>query len=409
MTVQFSVCVLFWGEFCQFLPRFALKSPDFCSFCVKKWWGTLFWSIQAFLGVLFCACDRCVLNGIISIRKDREKVFLRNISLLYLIGIFFGPIAAFGGSCFCGYPGNDCSTNQHCVETWFWDDEAQMMDNDFYCEDCPAGYGHSETDCFECVPCAGYNDACPNYLADHIRCKDLGAGCPNGCHKYGRCDSRNGNILDDLVDGPCHTEGETCYSNTRACSEFSNEIINQGMGCTAVSQLNYQAEWQDNKWDAINCKCEVENADTEFLFRCKQLNLHASVQPANRYLSSASSKIRYTLDYMYCGKCYPGYLPDYQNSPYNGANIRPPNISGNWGVVACLIEVTQPDYADGCVIKFNLQTGQDAQDDCRKVCPTGSATDHDGAQSIEECIPDYSQTYEDGTGWFVLGGFETCP
>ena len=295
-------------------------------------------------------------------------------------------------------------------------------------DECPEGYeivsqnaGCESCGAIDCVSycggnppgqyCDSFQDQCPAGLESVYKCKVINQDCGSGCKMYQTCNSMNGYLGSNVVSEDCHIENNVCYLNTRACSEFSNEIINQGMGCTAVSQLNYQAEWQDNKWDAINCKCEVENADTEFLFRCKQLNLHASVQPANRYLFSASSKIRYTLDYMYCGKCYPGYLPDYQNSPYNGANIRPPNISGNWGVVACLIEVTQPDYADGCVIDFSLSTGLAAQTDpnCRKVCPTGSATDHDGAQSIDDCITDYSQRYEDGTGWFVLGGFETCP
>lgn len=324
----------------------------------------------------------------------------------------FAVCAARGAWANCTCQWDTCDDNEYCnvIVSYPYPGNPEYS---YECTPCPSGQVPSNS-CLTCVPagggqyCDSFEENCPG-LGLEYRCKIIDQDCGSGCKKYQSCNSINGNLGPDVVSENCHIEGQTCYTNTRACSEFSNEIINQGMGCNAVSQLNYQAEWQDNKWDAINCKCEVENADTEFLFRCKQLNLHASVQPANRYLSSASSKIRYTLDYMYCGKCYPGYLPDYQNSPYNGANIRPSNISGNWGVVACLIEVIQPYYAEGCVIDFSLPTGAEAYNDCRKECPVGSATESDGAQSIDDCITDYSQTYEDGTGWFVLGGFETCP
>jgi hypothetical protein len=177
---------------------------------------------------------------------------------------------------------------------------------------------------------------------------------------------------------------------------------------------NAQWEFSQNAWDTGGCTCSIVDKDIEMdagntIIKCKKANADYYVANADKYRTKkVSDNVFYSTQRRWCAQCYPGYLPITANSPDSyGIYLRPGN--GNWGVASCAAQVAIPDYAPGCTINFDLPTGDDVMADCRLPCPLGSATESDGAQSIEECIPDYSQTYEDGTGWFVLGSFETCP
>ena len=210
--------------------------------------------------------------------------------------------------------------------------------------------------------------------------------------------------------GACHMENNTCYSNTRACSDFSNRVETNGttsMSCNPEMQQG-NAVWQQNAWYTGGCECKRDNVENTGLLRCERVNARAYVKNSDTLVThSVNDDIIYTLEYMYCAKCHPGYLPNIvtgQNANY----LHPSNSNGDWGVLACATVVSVPDYAPGCVIDFNLSM-DNMMAECRKQCPTGFETESNGATSINFCVSQYSQTYEDSTGFFVLTSFETCP
>lgn len=282
--------------------------------------------------------------------------------------------------------------------------------------DCCLCYDDCEYICGPGGPyCDTFQDSCPPGLGPEYRCKVSQPDCGSGCKKYQSCNSINGNLGPDVVSENCHLENNVCYANTRACREFSNRTENSDISCTQTAQ-QHQATWNGTTWYVGGCSCDIANVEIGtgpfgIPWWCDRFNANFYVSQANQNVSSASDKIVYTMSRMYCSKCHPGYLPKIETSAQiNGIYVRPENSgNGDWGVGMCNEQVTQPNYATGCVIDFGLPSGQAAYNDCLGICPTGSATESDGATDITQCIADYSQTYEDGTGWFVLGGFETCP
>lgn len=272
-----------------------------------------------------------------------------------------------------------------------------------YCDEQPGQYCDSSV----------WTSACPG-LGPEYRCKVIQQNCGYGCKKYQSCNSTNGNVGPDVVSENCHIEGQTCYTNTLACSEFSNRTENGDISCAQTAQ-QHQATWNGTTWNVGGCSCDIVNAEIEtgpfgIPWWCDRFNANFYVKSENNIVSSASDKIVYTMSRMYCSKCHPGYLPKIETSAQiNGIYVRPENSgNGNWGVGMCSEQVRVPDYADGCVIKFNLPTGADAYDDCRKECPTGFKTQEQGAESISDCVAQYTPEFEDQTGTFVLTSLNSC-
>lgn len=283
------------------------------------------------------------------------------------------------------------------------------------CESCDGLTGYMG--CSHCN-CYGYDDLCPfGGNPDGKKCKKVESKCPSPCEYYELCDIATGNITAAQIVGACHMENNTCYSNTRACSMFVVDHFAVGWNCDQWVQVGY-AKWRpsENAWDTKNCTCSVVDRDIVHDVggvaadgHCIAANSDFYVTDADRYrTTSVNDHVRYSFRHQFCRQCEPGYLPTPLSSPDDGIILRPEGTSGNWGVVMCNEQVAVPYYAPGCVIDFNL-SADNMMAECRKTCPDGFATESNGATSINFCVSQYSQTYEDSTGFFVLTSFETCP
>ena len=272
--------------------------------------------------------------------------------------------------------------------------------------------------------CDGYDIwPCPGYENNRsVYCKVVvSTNCDGvaGCKKYEAC-QKTGQYAGSTwyVAGPvdvCHIEMAACYANTISCNAFDIDVFNGAWSCNQQSQTG-TAQWvpAQNAWDTLDCACSVVNKDIgvnagNTVVNCKKANAIYYVALADRYRTrKLSEHVYYSIERSWCAQCYPGYLPNPVAGQSDGIGARPDD-NGNWGVWQCDIQVTQPDYADGCVIKFNLPTGADAYDDCRKECPTGFETDEPGAESITDCVAKYTPEFEDQTGRFVLTSLDECP
>ena len=277
------------------------------------------------------------------------------------------------------------------------------------CGSCSGLAGY--TGCSHCN-CYGYTDGCPG-LGDGFLCKDEQQNCGgiSGCTKVKACNIETG-ATQYLVSGNCHLENNVCYANTRACKDFPNHVEPSSgttMSCNSENQGNHMAVWQENQnaWYTGDCECKAENVENTGLFRCERVMSRAYVEDLNALVTSVNADIVYTLDYTYCAKCHAGYLPNIVTGS-NAHYFRPAGGNGNWGVSACGTKVTVPDYAPGCVINFGLATGDDVMAECRGICPTGFETLEDGKTSIDDCEPQYTPSYEDDTGTFVLTSLVSC-
>ena len=208
----------------------------------------------------------------------------------------------------------------------------------------------------------------------------------------------------------------TCIENTRACSVFDIDVAYGAWTCSKNSQTG-SAQWtpSEDAWDTSGCGCNVVNKDIDMdiantVVKCKKANAVYYVTDANKYATKkVSDYVHYSTERQWCAQCYPGYLPTTTNSPDSYGIYFRPNNNGNWGVASCATQVTVPDYAPGCTINFGLATGDDVMADCRGICPTGFETEANGATSISDCVSQYTETYEDSTGTFVLTSLDSCP
>lgn len=274
--------------------------------------------------------------------------------------------------------------------------------------DCCLCYDDCEYICGPGGPyCDTFQDQCPSGLGGEYRCKVIDQDCGSGCKKYKTCDSTNGNVGPDVVSENCHIENNTCYSNTRACSDFSSSVYNFGQ--VTCSTQNGNAVWNSGKWNVSGCSCDVPSVSNNLnnYFRCTQFGTHVGLYP-NQNVQSVDDSILYMVDRLYCEKCPAGYLPTITDASSGDIYARPENTSGNWGVITCGIQVQAPYYSDGCVIDFNLST-DDMMAECRKQCPDGFETEAPGATNVEDCQYDGHTTYTDETGTFYIGSLDDCP
>lgn len=331
--------------------------------------------------------------------------------LLFVFGLVLcAPRAVFPGQCQCDW-GVMCSTTQYCYEDYYWDQEDQIWDYRYYCQDCPPGQVHSENDCGTCVSyCEGYG-TCPDGVGgSDKKCKEVSGGCStSGCKKYAICNPASG-AIEYAATGPCHLENGTCYSNQRNCSLFGeyNLLPVDGTQFSGVAQ--WVAQGGGYKWDVGNCTSGAENKEYAFT-NCDRFSFHGIVRSQNRYIANVQSKITYTTEWAYCSKCKPGAVLTIMNSPTDGVVYRPTDIPGNWGGSYCWEPVQAPNYADGCEIDFSKPTGNDAvtSSSCTKSCSAGYATQEDGATSDNDCEFDTSALFHDATGDFTLGNMTNCP
>ena len=278
------------------------------------------------------------------------------------------------------------------------------------CESCGGLLPGGGVNCDHCN-CDGYDDPCPAGTPTGAKCKKNTTMCPSPCLYYKICYPwLPATQMEESVIGACHMENNTCYSNTRACRDFSNRVETNGttsMSCNPEMQQG-NAVWQQNAWYTGGCECKRDNVENTGLLRCERVNTRAYVKSSNAQVTlSVNDDIIYTLEYMYCAKCHPGYLPNIvtgQNANY----LHPSNSSGDWGVLACATVVSAPDYAPGCVIDFNLSM-DNMMAECRKTCPDGFATEAPGATNVEECQYDGHTTYTDDTGTFYIRSLDDCP
>ena len=337
---------------------------------------------------------------------------------------------AFAATCQCGW--TTCATNQRCIEEYYWDQEEQIWDYDYYCEDCPSGQVHSSSDCYQCVaqPCQGYTD-CPSGIGGAgKKCKVITGedGCPSssGCTKYEICDTSNNAITYQASSG-CHIEGSyhVCKPNTLPCSEFSIDGQHGNWECQR-SQQTGNAEWDISlqKWYVGNCTCgftdrNIDNMGVgDSIIKCQKASAEYVVWPGTVYEDDIGGGIYYVPTRRYCSKCYPGFLPTIVAASNtwqdNGISITTNYNDGSnnsWGAWKCDVGVTAPYYSDGCVINFSLSTGTAAINDpaCKKSCPIGTKTTQNGAISVSACNQlDTDQRFQDDTGIFTITGYAQC-
>ena len=346
--------------------------------------------------------------------------------LFVFCAVFLSPWgSAFAATCQCGW--TTCATNQYCVENYYWDQEEQIWDYDYYCEDCPSGQVHSNNDCFQCVqaPCQGYTD-CPAGIGDSgKKCKVITGedGCPSGsgCTKYEICNTNNNAITYQVDGSSCHLEGyrkDICQPNTVPCSIFSIDQFAIGWNCEQNTQVG-EATWQSDKnaWDTKNCSCEFTNRDLTSHesppvaeLHCKSANARHHVLEAHRYSTTeVDSAVMYSFDWEYCSKCKAGYIPKIQPAVSNGIYLRPDH-NGSWGVDRCVEQVSAPYYTDTSkFINFSLPTGQAAIDDYVQHFPVGTKTNQNGATSASQCnLLDTDQRFQDDTGIFTITSTAQC-
>ena len=261
--------------------------------------------------------------------------------------VVFGAFGVIGGAwaqcCWCD-AADRCDVGMVVV--------GYTLVNEPICESCDGLSGY--TGCLHC-DCYGYDHPCPSGVGTGAKC--LKMDCPGSCTGYKVCYPWLNTDPEELIIGDCHLENNTCYSNTRACSDFPNHVEpvdGTTLSCNSENQHN-QAIWQENQnaWYTRNCECKVENAEITGLFRCERAMSRAYVKDSNALVTSVNDDIVYTLDYTYCAKCHAGYLPNIVTGS-NAHYFRPSGGNGNWGVLACGTKVTVPDYAPGCTINFNL-------------------------------------------------------
>ena len=259
--------------------------------------------------------------------------------------------------------------------------------------------------------CSGYDTPCPSYFSDIYRCKELNVGCPSGCHTYDMCKTTTGEIS-QYTDGNCHMEGNTCYANTRACSEFTFS----GGFCGQDFQQGNAVWTNSNKWNVQGCTCVMENLDIEhFIFNiyigCKSLYAYNHVADADKFIADTNSQIKYTVTRAYCARCYPGHIPDIVSSPdENGIIRRPENEPGrSWGTSSCNAVVPAGYYADGCIINWAASNGEAVVNECKQQCPLGMVINGAGATGPDWCEVDSSQHFTDNTGRFTIGAGQCSP
>jgi len=333
----------------------------------------------------------------------------------FLIAVF-ADFVARGAWANCTCQWDTCDDNEYCnvLISYPYPGNPEYS---YECTPCPNGQVPSNS-CLACVPdgggeyCDSFQDPCPSGLGPEYRCKVSQQDCGSGCTKYKTCDSTNGNVGPDALSENCHIEGQTCYSNTRACSEFAtrSDVIT----CPQENQSG-TAEWASNHWVVDNCECAREHdVFTTFnLFGapipmwCDDFYATYSVS-TNSMVNTVQDKIIYTTTSVYCKKCHKGYLPEItEANNNNGFAVRPLGVSGNWGVFRCPTKVEQPHYAPGCTINFNETDTDVVMASCRKECPLGFGTETDGATQIEQCKSD-GTPYEDGTGYFIIPELASC-
>ncbi len=364
------------------------------------------------------------MRGIISVQG--WDLLRKNNKFLLVVFVCIGWCVGLGGdavaSCEPGYyttcshdPGNyDNCTDCECVPC----DDGYTSNGLGVVYDSACNMP-SNSGCYE-QPCAGHDFPCPSYFSENMRCKKLDYACPSGCGVYSVCNIQNGEIVySDFMDGSCHIEGNgaaaECQPNTVSCSVFPIDHFDIGWNCEQSAQSG-TAEWKSEPnilaWDTKNCSCLVRNRNMTVAqygqlvadVHCQNANADFYVEDEYRYSTrSVNGSVSYSIGRKYCSKCHPGYLPFVEPSPNDGIVLRPENApSGNWGTYKCQNMVEVPNYADGCDIDWTVSMGA-VTNSCQKSCPAGMETIENGATSIEDCVPDVNQTYNDSTGTFTLG------
>lgn len=275
--------------------------------------------------------------------------------------------------------------------------------------------------------CNGYNIwPCPGYENNRsVYCRLIEQNCSgiSQCKKYEAC-QKTGQYAGSTwyVAGPsdiCHVENGVCFENTVPCSVFDIDAAYGAWTCDKGAQSN-DAYWKPaptNAWDTSGCKCNVVDKDIDIdagdtVIKCKKANAVYYVADVDRYRTKkVSDNVHYTPERRYCAECYPGKIPNVIVAQSDGIWNRPDN-TGNWGAWRCGQDVYKPQYADGCIIDFSIPNWEAAigSENCVKTCPTGFETEENGATSVGDCVSQYSETYEDSTGTFVLTSpLVSCP
>ena len=345
-----------------------------------------------------------------------ERKFVVNLRSKFLIFMVLGAIfagrAAWAQCCWCedndGCPEGQEIYDGQCVGTW---GSCCLCEDMTYCDQQCGGQGQY---------CASFTESCPGLSANY-KCKlsyDVcSVGSEDGCRGYKSCDSLTGILGPDTIMENCHRETSgSCYSNTRACSVFDIDVAYGAWTCSKNSQTG-SAQWtpSEDAWDTSGCGCNVVNKDIDMdiantVVKCKKANAVYYVADSDKYATKkVSDYVHYSTKRRWCAKCYPGYLPVTDGSPDSYGIYLRPNNNDNWGVASCATQVIVPDYAPGCTINFGLATGDDVMAECRGICPTGFETEANGATSISDCVSQYTETYEDSTGTFVLTSLDSCP
>jgi hypothetical protein len=334
------------------------------------------------------------------------KIQLTYLLYFFALGtLYIGSAVAVG--CICGPGGYYCQENEYCV--------ADPVNGDYDCVSCGSGYvpNGSCTAC-EVAPvtyCSGYDGACPAGVGAGMKCKAV-AGCESPCQKYDVCNPSNGNIT-TAISGQCHLEGNSCYPNSRACSDFDVSVIG-GTGnwtCKKEDQTGV-AQWmtvnnEDYFWSVSACSCNTDITNISSSTGCAVGRVEHELAQHN--INSVTKKIPYIQIKRYCKECAPGKVPQkadapfvqytYTEHPYRWYSS---NQNTAWGSYSCK-NVSKPKYSDGCTVRFDMSYSA-AVAFCEKSCDSRMETQSDGATSVAACKPD-DTIYEDSVGKFTLGDF----
>ena len=323
------------------------------------------------------------------------KIQLTYLLYFFALGtLYIGSAVAVG--CICGPGGYYCQENEYCV--------ADPVHGDYDCVPCGSGYvpNGSCTAC-EVAPvtyCSGYDGVCPAGVGSGMKCKAV-AGCESPCQKYDVCNPSNGNIT-TAISGQCHLEGNSCYPNSRACSDFDVNVTGGGTGdwtCKKENQTG-NAQWNNNSWNINGCRCDNDMIVAD---GCSEGRIKHNL--VENTIAHATDRIEYLQVQRYCNKCSAGYVPNkssHKTSYTGGENWHTSDQNSSWGSYGCK-KVSKPKYSTGCNVRFDM-TYQNAVAFCEKSCDSRMETQSDGATSVAACKPD-DTIYEDSVGKFTLGDF----
>jgi len=191
-----------------------------------------------------------------------------------------------------------------------------------------------------------------------------------------------------------HMEGQQCYYNTLACSQF-------GQSECGTAQVLGHASWQDDDHWALN-SCTCTQTDTNYTDKhCKA----TMTKIPNPQTISSVGTIHYEIDWYYCKTCDAGHYVHATDGFNQSANpgCSAQYLSGDKAVCKCT-DAPKGYYSAGFAIDYSItDIYKYANEPYLNPCPAGQTTQTTGATSAQQCEYNGNTQFCDAKGCFTLG------